>query len=490
VILALGAGVQLSRLLAGRRQLAARVPVVTALLAVLILAAGGTHHGRLALQGGPRSGAQPPRQGDSPNVLLIVLDTVRAQSLSAYGYERPTSPTLERIAAEGATFDLAISSSSWTLPSHGSMLTGGLPADFTADWEVPLGPTPRTLAEFFTDRGYAASAFVANLYYLKEFWGIDRGFPRWDDHPVSWAMMAQNEWFTSTAANKVREVAELHREFVSKPAAEVRRDFVRWLDRTGPQPFFAMLNFFDAHLPYGPIEPHTPLFAQPGDRYWLDNNTHAYTPDELAELTDSYDSAIRHVDYELAVLFEELSRRNVLDDTVVIITSDHGEEFGEHDPRLLEHGNSLYIQSIRVPLMIRYPQTVPPGVRVPAPVSIADIPATILDLIGASPTEFPGHSLAGQWRDDGHEVPRATPAISELSTQGEGVPFHPVSKGHMRSIVAGSMHYIIAGEEHENLFDLASDPQELHDLAADPLWEPELDRMRRLLEAVQTGENR
>jgi hypothetical protein len=265
ILLAFGVGFQVGRA-AGRlpQRLVARAWVVTLFLAALVGAGAVLHHGRLMLTERRTRAALPPLSEDAPNILLVVLDTVRAQNLSLYGYERETTPALKRFAAEGTTFDRAIAPSSWTLPSHASLFTGRHPSELKSTWDGPVDDTQLTLAEMLTVRGYASAAFVGNLWYGTEHFGLNQGFLRWEDHPISWSMVVQNEWITRQIATWFYDVIGREQDLVRKSGARIRRDFLRWLDDQKDRPFFAFLNYIDAHDPYGPAEPFTGSFSETG----------------------------------------------------------------------------------------------------------------------------------------------------------------------------------------------------------------------------------
>jgi arylsulfatase A-like enzyme len=201
---------------------------------------------------------------------------------------------------------------------------------------------------------------------------------------------------------------------------------------------------------------------------------------------DLYDDCIAYLDQRLGALLDELGRRGVLDDTVVIVTSDHGEHLGDH--RLFFHGCSLYRQLVNVPLVVAGPTRVPKRQVVDEPVSLRDVPATVLDLAGLARGDlFPGRSLARFWNQrDGAPQPVFEPLLMEmerpalLTNQGR----EPVSRGPMKSLVAGGMHYIRTGDGGEELFALGADPQELTSVAGLPGAEVSLEGFRGALRSM------
>ncbi|MDX1394695.1 MAG: sulfatase [Gemmatimonadota bacterium] len=454
----------------------------------------------------------PAADEGSPNVLLIIWDTTRAANLSAYGYERATTPTLERLAAEGVAFDRAIATAPWTLPSHISLFTGLWRHEFTAGWREPFGDEPETLGEALSGLGYATAGFSANRQYVSPVFGVDRGFARFDARGgVSLEMVAHSWWPTRALAIWLRERGpEPYQLPYRRRAADINRSLLDWLDtRAEPErPFFAFLNVFDPHAPYLPPEPYNLAFSNGQPRYFVP--FHGPVPDAiLPQIVTAYDTSIYYADAMLGELLDALESRGALDNTIVIVTSDHGEEFAEHGPGLLTHGRTLYLPVIHVPLVVRYPGRVRAGLRHDGAVSIRDIPATVMDLAGAE-HGFPGESLApiltgdrgdrgdrgatGGTREAGETIevrdgggggrlaPR--PILSQVRQRWDADrwPDWPASKGPMRSVVLDPFHYILEADGREQLFDIDADVWETRDLidAGSPSSEAALIELRRL----------
>jgi arylsulfatase A-like enzyme len=423
------------------------------------------------------------------NVLLVVLDTVRAESLSLYGYLRPTTARLDERARAGVVFDRAVATAPWTLPTHGSLLTGRYPFELLADWEQPLGETYPTLAEVLGSRGYATGGFVANLMFTTRLSGLDRGFLRYSDHPLSLPVFATSAWTTRRLFLRAWKYAPSWRDYPDRKYAEdVNREFLFWLDRVGDRPFFAFLNYFDAHEPY---ELHGDILGTfppepPRTRDVVEGGAVRELPYETMREIDAYDTDIAYIDRQLESLFLELERRGVLQNTLVIVTSDHGEHLG--DRGLRSHGNSLYSQLVRVPLVFLFDGRLPRGVRIDAPVSLRAVPATIVDLVGLDDTPFPGTSLAEAWSGAGDPHGQGL-ALSELTLSPfGGVPQGPIAAGAMKSLVLGTLHYIRNGDGTEELYDLASDPREFRDLSETDIGRAELARLRSLLDPVYAAD--
>jgi arylsulfatase A-like enzyme len=412
----------------------------------------------------------PPAAEDAPNVLLIVLDTVRAPSLSLYGYPRSTTPNLERLARLGVRFDRAIAPSSWTLPTHATMFTGREPHEHRTNWQIPLDDTYPTLAEVLARHGYRTGGFVANVTYTSWQTGLARGFSHYEDYGFSFG-----EWVRCTsiprevAGNEhVSEILGLDDVLGRRGAPHINRQFLEWVDGSSSRPFFAFLNYYDAHFPYLPPRPFSRRFGieDPADAVrplrldtWID--TRAPTAEESRRARVAYEAAIAYLDSELGRLFAEMERRDLFDDTIVVITSDHGEAFAEHG--VLEHGNSLYLPTLHVPLVLVHAPSLPSGVVVDAPVGLRDLPATIVDMLDLeTDSPFPGRSLL---RRLDVVVEPTEPVLSHIRHLSRFPDWVPASRGDMYSLVADSLHYILNGDGQEEIYDIEKDFWENEDLA-------------------------
>lgn len=437
VVLAAGIGYQLSRmekqLTVSRRlfRLAGLVGVALVIAACFRLTSGV----------GAAGGSPSPSATTHPNILLLVWDTVRELNLSLYGYQRPTTPFLQRWAAKGVVFDRAFATSSWTLPSHASLFTGRFPHELSVDFESPLDGAFPTLAEVLRARGYRTAGFAANPFYTARETGLARGFEVWQDYRLS-----PKEFLLSAGAVQClldwRERRDPRRHDPMR-APEVTDGFLSWLDRGNRPPFFAFLNYFDAHLPY---------YAPPGivQRFAA-----------FQGKGQRYDAAIASLDAELERILAGLEARGLLDRTIVVVTSDHGEQFGDHG--LFRHANSLYRQVLQVPLVVVAPGRVPAGLRVPFPVSLRNVPATLLDLAGIPGHPLPGESHTRFWRDTVVDV-QDQPVLSELTPAPRAPRNYRNTRGELRSLLEGSFHYILNADGTDELFDLQSDPLEVQDL--------------------------
>lgn len=432
-----------------------------AALALVLAVWGGISAAGRTIAGPGTVAAAPAEAEPAPNVLIIILDTVRAASMTFHGYARNTTPALAQRAAEGTVFEHAYATAPWTLPSHAGMFTGQFPSVLSTDWQAALDGRYPTIAEAFRDRGYRTGGFAANHLYVSWESGLTRGFDHYEDYLVTPKQVLLSTSLTQTQlfwalvqggslADRLRALGRMNLRPLTmwqsdRKLAPVAVDqFLRWLAASDDTPFFAFLNLYDAHLPYDPPAPFDTVF------------------DQGRTQLDRYDGSIAYADHALGTLFDELARRGVLDRTIVVVSSDHGEGFGEHG--LSGHGKSLYRTELHVPLFIRYPALVPGGARVSTAVSLRDLPMTLLDLTGQDEESgrFPGVSLAGLWRNDGAN---ASPVVSEVSAGINTAPDEPVSRGAMASLLDATGHYIRNGDGVEELYAYRTDPGELDDRA-------------------------
>ena len=425
----------------------------------------------------------PQANPDAPNILLIILDTVRAPNIGLYGYERATSPGLDRWSASGIVFERAIATAPWTLPSHASLFTGRYNHEVGTSFTQPMDATHPTLAERLAAHGYATAGFVANLSYTSRASGLHRGFARYEDFPVTPAMFTRSAWLPAKLSGAFTRMTGLWAWDVPKRAGYVSDEFEEWLEDRPDRPFFVFLNYFDAHDPYDPPPPYRERFgpAPSGDL----SEERQYTLDEARPWVNAYDGAISYIDDQLARVFDALDAHGLTDSTIVVVTSDHGEMFGENGQ--VQHTSGLYMPVLHVPLIVSFPGTVPPGVRVAQPVTLRDLPATILELAGlGSDRLLPGTSLAALWRPEA-DGRSPSPILAELDFQGGVAAWTPISEGHMKSLVDGRLHYIHYGNGDEELFDAVADPSASRDVADRAEWRPAIERFRAVLAAILAG---
>lgn len=453
-LLSLGLAAQASRVIPGRtsgvrRFVRGPAAALAVALAIVVFApfAWRIQSERSAIAAMPR----PPE--DAPNVLLIILDTVRAQNLSLYGYPRNTTPNLEQLAARATVYDRAMAPSSWTLPSHASFFTGRAPHEQSGNFRVPLDDEHPTIAEVMRDRGYYTLGVVANIPNAYPHTGLDRGFIHYDAHVAS-----TEEWVLASAPGRFlvwvwKRFGTSSIEPTRKNATVINERFLRLMKRRGERPYFAFLNYFDAHHPYQRSstrdrprlsgDPSSSVRASPG----------------LIRRIDRYDHEIAYMDDRVGLLLAALDERGTLDDTIVIVTSDHGEEFGEHGK--MGHGWNLYGTTLHVPLLVFYPKRVPENARVRQAVSLQDLPATILELAGLPPAkQFGGRNLISLARTP--EMPWI-PSLSELSGN-MGMSLDESPGWDHRSLVFDRYHYIRNPDGTEELYEDQEDPWETRNL--------------------------
>lgn len=396
--------------------------------------------------GGPREDAAPP------NLLLVVVDTLRADHLGVYGHARPTSPRIDALAAESTVFDSAYTAAPWTKPSVASLLTGLHPRSHTVTRMIhKLPDSVATLAEMLSERGWATGAVVShNLIGTRQ--RFDQGFERFDEAE------ARGHRHVSTDGVTERAIAML---------AE--------LEATG-RPWFLMVHYFDPHYDY---MPH-PEFGWAPPRVGrlragqmakraaeLDPPPDA---DEVAFLRDLYDEEIRFTDAGIGRLLDALQASGRFDQTVVAVTADHGEEFYERG--CLGHTRTLYEELVRVPLIVRDPRTPQPGRRIASPVSLVSFTPTALELLGAArgDDEFEAGSIAALVRGE-RDTPETTTSIYaevDFTPGSRNVNRCPPTRADVRAVVRGRhklMHDRLRDEYL--LFDLEADPHERRDLSGE-----------------------
>ncbi len=296
--------------------------------------------------------------------------------------------------------------------------------------------------------------------------------------------------FRQVVAPVLKRVPVLWRPHLPIPprhrsAEEIADSFLAWLDRAQPAPFFAFLNFMDAH-DFAAAQPFRGRFrspsVRPGSRWaWSDAPPVRLTPADVRPRQDAYDGAIAYLDSELGNLFRELERRQLLDNTLVIVTADHGEEFAEHG--LVSHGHSLYRLSLHVPLVVWFPGHVAEDRRVTAPVSLRNLAATVLKLVDPGrPAPLPGRSLARLWT--GEDM--APEAIVASVGSGWNVPaWYPVSRGALGSVAFDGWRYIRnGGDGTEELYDFENDLLERWNLVDSDSGRRVLPRYRAALAAM------
>lgn len=339
------------------------------------------------------AGAGPGQAGPTPelrNVVLVSIDSLRADHVGCYGYERATTPTIDRLAEEGVRFAHATTPSSWTLPAHATLLTG------TDQWrhqairtDSVVSPSVTFLGEMLQSRGYHTVGFYAGPF-LDPRYGFGRGF---------------EEYVSCYGIEEERRRPSLTRSHSIHTNPVLRERLDAWIARKPETPFFAFIHMWDVHFDYVPPPRYVKMF-DPSYEGRLDGRRIAKEgfrlklPErDLAHLLARYDGEIRYTDDTLGAMLHALDEAGLLEETLVIVTADHGEEFLEHGGK--GHQRTLFQEVTGVPLVFWAKNGLPRGKVVESQVSLADVAPTILDLLGIAPEDaIDGSSLASLWTDE------------------------------------------------------------------------------------------
>jgi arylsulfatase A-like enzyme len=467
-----------------RRGLRLGLEIVAAVVALAIL---GKPLSTAPLENRVVTAVPPPK--DTPDVFLISLDTTRADHLSLYGYPRPTSPNLEKLAADALTFTQARSTAGWTLPGHASMLTGMYPsrhgAHLAGGWlpgqsidgrrnvAFPLAADKITLAEALRDRGYTTGGFVANFSYLYRDFGIGQGFQVYDDAPGL---------LLRVRPPAVRFAQKFAPGFCLKPyrtAQDMNHLALSWLDQApAGRPVFAFVNYMEPHQPWlapPPFDHRVWELPQAGRLVTQDLYTHEvkhFSDEELAFIRANYDGQVTAMDAALGELIAALKARGRYDNALIIVTADHGELLGEHG--FVGHmGRMLYEPLLHVPMVVKYPGADHPRGRIDTPVQTLDVTPTALTEAGAPvPAAVQGEPL--------RQVTR--PSLAEEDINAFLVAQYGATYDRaVRVFFDGDWKLITTSHGQRMLFDLVHDPQESNDLAT---AQPErVEELARRLEA-------
>ena len=428
----------------------------------------------------PQADELPVAAGSTrPNLLVIVMDTVRADHMSIYGYKRDTTPNLKKLAADSVLYTNAVSPSNFTLTSHASLFTGMYASWHGAYCDPPdssygraLSPETPTLAEVLSHNGYEAFGVSANMYLRPEF-GLQRGFHEFDIprpipvlDPGAWYMLRRG---VRREIGLVADASQFDRLY--SRGQDIDTEFLGMLDRNagGPQPFFAFVNYMDAHFPYIPPSPFDREFPGKLRGVAQDDleavqqkvvNGGEMPAADYRHAISQYDGGIAYTDAAIGRLIDWLKQHHRYDNTMIVVTSDHGEAFGEKHYVL--HANSEYQNLLHVALLIKYPKEAARGV-VNTPVSLIDVMPTALTSLGLP---VPG-ALQGQNLLD----TAALRGRRELFSEGFACPVVqppgcPADGCTQRAIVAWPYKYIDANTGRRALYDIAADPDENRNLMA------------------------
>jgi arylsulfatase A-like enzyme len=399
----------------------------------------------LALAGVGGCGSKLPA-APSANLLVVTLDTTRADHLSCYGYARDTSPRLARLASEGVRFTLSYAAASTTLPSHVSLFTGAAPiAHGVVKNGLALAPGAQTLAVRMRAAGAQTGAIVSSFVLDRRF-GLDQGFDHYeDDFTREGSSYQVDKW----------------RGFETNGAFDRRANLttdraIRWLEARDPsRPFFLWVHYFDPHDPYVPPEPWKSRFAHPADS--APSLAEALT---RRDVVDAYDGEIAFTDDEVGRLLDHLAALGLDRDTLVVVTADHGEGLGQHG--VIGHAINVYEEAVAVPLVMRWPGHLPPGRTIDGPVESVDVLPTVLALLGLPATDtgrgrdLSAAVLRGDALDADHPVfTHRRPYDENANENGKRV------HGALFAVRRGQWKWIEGTlDGTRELYDLAADPHE------------------------------
>jgi arylsulfatase A-like enzyme len=433
-----------------------------------------------------------------PNILLVVIDTARADRFSFDGYAKDTSPEIAAAGREGAVYERAYTPAPWTLPAHASLFTGLFPSSHGSDaGHLRLDDERLALAEALQSAGYRTVAYSENPWVGKDY-NFDQGFDTFEE---IWRKIPKEGGDKGAGLTNVRIDQWLTWRQGNPEARE--------------QPFFLFVNYLETHLPYNPPEPERFRFLSPPiDMQRVERMSRFKHPDEmkfilgatsldpadLRMLSDLYDGSIAYADRRTGEVIEMLRRRSLLDGTVLVVTADHGELLGEH--RLLDHKMNVFEPVLRIPMVLRYPAAVKAGQRIREPVLLQDLYPTLLGLAGIPPAPgggngeppagggrsaaresvplpgvrglgLPSHPRGGAAADGRRPEPIiaefARPVSNFLDVMREAAPGRDISAWD-RAVVAyrvGDEKLHWSSDGHHRLYDLAADPSEEHDLASE-----------------------
>ncbi|NIA17250.1 MAG: sulfatase-like hydrolase/transferase, partial [Planctomycetes bacterium] len=376
-----------------------------------------------------------------PNVLLIGVETLRADHVSSLGYSRVTTPTLDKLAKGGALFSGAIGTSSWTMPTNMSILTSLYPGVHkTTDYQKKLPPGRNTLAGIMKARGYTTAAFVSNPTLGSQY-GFSRGFDLYDDFSV------ELDLGLNLFENNDRGNRQVHNAMTSKA---VNRSALSWLRKNYDKPFFMFVFYFDPHYDYIPPPPFDTIFdpnydGQTDGRGIV--NKPRPSPRDLEHIIALYDGEILYTDGYISKLLEKFAEYGIMDNTLVVVFSDHGDEFYEHGSSA--HGQSLHNELTHIPLIFKWPGAIAGNKKIDCLVSQVDIMPTILDYMDIQYNGvMQGKSLKG------------------LIEGKEGNP-HDIVYGEV-SIHKNKFFAAAASKDYKFILDLQTGKKQLFNINDDP----------------------
>jgi len=420
-----------------------------------------------------------------PNILFIVLDTARAENLPMYGYGRDTTPNLQKLADEGTVYDNAISPSPWSLPSHASMLTGKLPSNHETYAENQhLDSEDQLLTIELREKGYTTHGISSNSWVSPEF-GFGTGF---DSFTSTWKLFETEIDSRTLSDTSIRErirtyldnealksiLNVLYRQAYFKKydygSLRVNYEAKKTLS-TAEEPFFLFLNYMEPHLEYGPPK-FTEEFVSAQTDIDQDPWSHIFDVEPKSEqdfevLQGLYDAELKYIDWRVGKLLNRLKENNQYDNSLIIVTSDHGENIGEHG--LMDHQYCLYNTLLHVPLVIKYPNRLQREIsdRITTPVSTLDLFPTICSVCGIDvKSSIDGEILPQRTEDENRyvvsEYLSPMPSVEDIVEQYSDLETADVSwiDRTIQSIQNNHIKYIQYEDGENQYFNLDIDPQE------------------------------
>ena len=416
-----------------------------------------------------------------PDIVLISIDSLRFDHLGCYGYMKPTSPNIDRIASEGVRCESALSTTSWTLPAHVAMMTGLFDSTHgVVDNGLRLSESRPTLASVLRANGYQTAGFFGGPYLHPAF-GFGHGFDHYEscmsptadgaapsaasgDHDSTRAADANGATMPDRRASSLVPPggSELERSHADVTGPRTVEAVTRWLEHSaGDRPLFLFVHLWDVHYDYDPPREYAELF-DPGYDGTLDAHDLMHNPEvndhmaprDLDHLVALYDGEIRFTDDNLARILAAVDAKRRSPNTLLVVTADHGEEFFEHHGK--GHQRTLFDEVVRVPMVVRWPGHISAGRVVPDQVRLVDLVPTLCAAAGvADPPRVQGRDIMPLWR--GRTLP-AAPAVCELL----------VDKKDMRALRTNELKVLDYRHLHVRFgYDLVRDPSEQLRLAAD-----------------------
>ena len=428
----------------------------------------------------PALAGRPPEAPTDylPNVVLIGIDTLRADHLGCYGYGRPTSPNIDRLASEGILFENCYTAASWTLPSFMSVFTGLMPSSHGIVREnLMLSPAIPTLPEEFRSVGYYCGG-VVSCPFAEAKYGFDRGFHVYDDFSVLLAI----EIGKNVSPDYKRHLCSVSDVRTSSDAIQYAKLILQSGKRSG-RPVFLFMHLFDPHGSYIPPSPYNNMFDPDylgpiNGRNLAAMKRSPLFGRDLRHLVSLYDGEIAYTDALIGGLIDEIDQALDPQKTIIVLFSDHGEAFAEHG--LLQHGNSAYREEAIVPMIWRWPGVLPKGRRITTPVSSIDTTRTLKELLGFERMKI----LQGEdlWpMMFGRISDRHGCALTQKANGIDRTGYHmALTRGNFRLHIRFRRNPEDRGTAYE-FYDVISDPWEQEDLAVSDDPPSEMTQMREIL---------